>query len=167
MGGSMNTTGRARSVSTPVDQDFQKFGDTSSGSLDDSLELAVADRATVRIRDGDEAWAYLDQETARFARAAAKGKAPKSTINIGFPTLERLRQFLTPQRQLLYRVLRRRQPGSVYELAKMLGRPYKAVAEDLKVLKEMHLVRFKAEIHNGRARSKPILTHKKLVIEFG
>ncbi|HEX9816379.1 MAG TPA: hypothetical protein VGB18_05320 [Candidatus Thermoplasmatota archaeon] len=83
-----------------------------------------------------------------------------------FEDLDTLRQFLTPQRQLLFRVLRRKEFGSVYELAKFMKREYKAIVEDLKVLREMGLLRFETEVVNGRARSKPVLTRKKIVIEF-
>jgi predicted transcriptional regulator len=136
-------------------------------SLTESALNEPVDTFLVRIEDEDEARATMDRLFAGFEKRSKAKRTAKGRIVHSYPTLEHVRQFLTPQRQLLYRVLRRKQPGSVYELAKMLGRPYKAVFEDLKVLKEMNLIRLQTGIHNGRARSKPILTHKKLVIEFG
>jgi predicted transcriptional regulator len=84
------------------------------------------------------------------------GKKPKPQNVLAFETLEAMRKFLTPQRQLLLRVVRRMKPTSVYELAKTLGRERKAVAEDLKVLEDLGLIAFRTSIHDGRARSQPI-----------
>ena len=95
-----------------------------------------------------------------------KARRKEDRYVFAFEDIDTLRQFLTPQRQLLYRVLRRKEFGSVYELAKFMKREYKAVVEDLKVLREMGLVKFESSVHNGRARSKPVLTHKKFTIEF-
>lgn len=120
---------------------------------------------TIRIHDGRDTLPELERDFQRLDRRTKSGRH-ESRIVRGYLSVQHIRQFLTPQRQFLYRVLRRKEVGSVYELAKMLGRPYKAVSDDLKVLQEMTLIRLETQVHNGRARSKPVLTHKKLVIEF-
>ncbi|HLE48086.1 MAG TPA: HTH domain-containing protein [Candidatus Thermoplasmatota archaeon] len=140
---------------------------TSEGYPDDFSEKDLPlEKIEIKILGDDESRHRWDAQTMNVIRAVDAGRPMRPKAVLGFDSLESLRKFLTPQRQLLYRVLKRKQPQSVYELAKMLGRDRKAVAEDLKVLQEMMLVRFRTTVHNGRARLQPVLTHKRLVIEF-
>jgi predicted transcriptional regulator len=85
---------------------------------------------------------------------AGKKVVPRNVL--AFESLETMRKFLTPQRQLLLRVVRRMKPSSVYQLAQLLGRDRKAVDEDLKVLEELGLLTFRTSVHNGRARVQPV-----------
>ena len=151
----MNTTGRFNGNSRPPEP---KPGDTSHESY---LKFDISDvppnEIVYRVQDTETFFNELEKDLRR--------KSPPRVVE-NFEDLDTLRQFLTPQRQLLFRVLRRKEFGSVYELAKFMKREYKAIVEDLKVLREMGLLRFETEVVNGRARSKPVLTRKKIVIEF-
>lgn len=128
----------------------------------DISDLPV-EKIAYKVEDEQEFRARDDRQFA----ASIQGKKVKEPFVVSFQNLDALRQFLTPQRQLLYRVLRRKEFDSVYALSKFMKREYKAIVEDLKVLKELGLIRFETSIHNGRARSSPVLTHKKFTIEFG
>lgn len=109
-------------------------------------------RIQIKIQTSEEG----TQELLKFMRDVKAGKDPPSQYVLAFESLETMRKFLTPQRQLLLRVVRRMKPASVYELASLLGRDRKGVTEDLKVLEDLGLISFKTAIHNGRARSQPI-----------
>lgn len=101
----------------------------------------------------------LEEQSIEFERvlaAARAGKKIKPVRVLAFESAAVMRKFLTPRRQLLIRVIRRKEPSSVYELAALLGRDRKAVAEDLKVLEDLGLISYRSSIHKGRARSQPV-----------
>lgn len=64
---------------------------------------------------------------------------------VGFETLETLLNTLTPKRWALLGYLRSHGPMTVYALAKALGRDYKNVHSDVKVLEELDLITRTAE----------------------
>jgi predicted transcriptional regulator len=102
------------------------------------------------------------QEALQALHDLQSGKMKRSQYVLAFENLETMRKFLTPQRILLFRFIKRAKPKSVYELANLLGRDRKAVAEDLKILENLGLVSFKTSVHNGRARVKPITLYDSL-----
>ena len=105
-------------------------------------------------------------EATKVIQDLEAGKKVKPRHILAFESLDVMRKFLTLQRQILLRVIRRKKPQSVYELAKIVGRDRKAVTEDLKVLEEMGLVTFETTVYNGRARSKPVSTYDIVRLEF-
>ena len=63
-------------------------------------------------------------------RALRAGRRVAPHDGVSFTSIEAARNFLTPTRLALLRAVRRRQPGSVYALAKMVGRDVKNVQQD-------------------------------------
>lgn len=57
-----------------------------------------------------------------------------------FTSPEALRQFLTPKRLELIRLIRKRRPGSINQLAALAGRDFKRVYEDIQSLAQAGLV---------------------------
>lgn len=107
----------------------------------------------------DEWMANLKQEMRNFDRGAAKD--PHMAVSF---SPERLRAFLSSERFRLVRLIRAKQPNSVYELAKLAGRPRMAVVQDLKVLTALGFVRLRGHRGSGRARSIPIVPYKAIRI---
>ncbi len=63
-----------------------------------------------------------------------KGKGKIEFISVG--SIEELNRILTPQRKRLLDVVRKQKPSSIHELAKMLGRDYKNVYDDVTFLEK-------------------------------
>jgi predicted transcriptional regulator len=77
---------------------------------------------------------------------------------------ERLRAFLSSERFRLVNLIRRSKPGSVYELAKLAGRPRMAVVQDLKLLRALGFVKFRASRGPGRKKMAPYVPYKAIRI---
>jgi predicted transcriptional regulator len=91
----------------------------------------------IGIRDFDETL----QETAETVRAvSARKKVKPKGHRLFFASPEALRRFLTPKRIELIRLIRKRQPGSINELAALAHRDFKRVYEDIISLTEAGMV---------------------------
>lgn len=80
------------------------------------------------------------KEAAKVFRATSKGKAVKKVERIVFEDVKTLRSILTPARIELMHVIRVRNPESIYELAKITNRKWRAVANDIEILNSAGLV---------------------------
>lgn len=99
-------------------------------------------------------------------RAIDKGKAKKLTEDsISFQSLDQLRKFLTPKRLELLRVIRHKKPGSIYELAKLVGRTPENVNTDIKYLKQMGFVEI-TKIKDIREKIVPEVGYDKMTLEI-
>src|SRR3989338_3881874 len=89
------------------------------------------------IRSTDDAL----REAAETMKRVAEGKkvSPKGH-RLFFTSPEALRRFLTPKRIELIRLIRKRQPGSINELAALAHRDFKRVYEDIISLTEAGMV---------------------------
>jgi predicted transcriptional regulator len=89
------------------------------------------------IRDFNET---LD-EAAETAKAVAAGKKVKPKgRRLFFTSPEALRRFLTPKKLELIRLIRKRHPNSINELAVLAHRDFKRVYEDVRSLTDAGLV---------------------------
>lgn len=84
---------------------------------------------------------------------------------LSFADLDTLRSALTPRRIDILRAIRRRSPGSVYQLAKLVKRDLKSVNEDLKKLVELDLVTL-TKSKEARKRTKPHVAFDRLNVEI-
>jgi predicted transcriptional regulator len=91
----------------------------------------------IGIRDFDETL----QEAAQTMKAVSAGKKvrPKGH-RFFFTSPEALRRFLTPKRIELIRLIRKRQPNSINELAALAHRDFKRVYEDVMSLTDAGLI---------------------------
>jgi predicted transcriptional regulator len=91
----------------------------------------------ISIRDFDETL----QETAQTIKAVSTGKKvrPKGH-RLFFTSPEALRRFLTPKRIELIRLIRKRQPNSINELAGAGASDFKRVYEDVMSLTDTGLI---------------------------
>ncbi len=76
-------------------------------------------------------------EAVRTGRRIPKG--PREQV--GFTSIEAVRNFLTRERLGLLRAIRTRHPSSIYQLAKIVDRDLKNVQEDIRLLERHGLVR--------------------------
>lgn len=106
------------------------------------------------------------KEFAEVAKAARQGHPPKrAKVGVFFVDLEAMRSVLTPQRLRLLGVIRARHPGSVYELAKMIGRALKNVQDDVSMLSRIGLVSLSAK-RMSRNRIAPRVDYDRLQLQI-
>ena len=93
-----------------------------------------------------------------FQRAfeAAHGRKPfKPDSGVYFTSLEAVRNFLTPKRLELLRLIRAKKPHSLYELAKHAHRSFSSVLKDVELLAKHGLVRLAKEKDSVRHAVHP------------
>ena len=77
-----------------------------------------------------------------------------------------LRTLLTNEKARILHIIKTKQPNSLYELAKILGRDFKSVRQDLMVLEKFGFVEM-IPIHKGkREKLKPLLVLDVLEIKI-
>ena len=101
----------------------------------------MARTLTIRIRPLGEA-----METFRQTFKAAEGSTRSAARaqrreGVFFTSIEAARKLLTPSRLALLRAVRTERPGSMYALARRVGRDLKNVQQDLRLLESYGLVR--------------------------
>ena len=97
--------------------------------------------------------------TRKYLEKAFEGKLNETeTIDEVFLTVEELGRILTPRRIEFLQKIRELKPSSIKELAEKIGRDFKNVYNDLKVLHGAGFVEFE---ENGKSR-KPYLPYDEL-----
>ena len=97
--------------------------------------------------------------TRKYLEKAFEGKLNETeTIDEVFLTVEELGRILTPRRIELLQKIRELKPSSIKELAEKIGRDFKNVYNDLKVLHGAGFVEFEED---GKSR-KPYLPYDEL-----
>jgi len=83
-----------------------------------------------------------------------------------FEGLSTLRRLLSNERARLLNVLKTQKPSSIYNLAKKLGRNFKTVNDDLKLLERFGFIQLVEEKTKNRIRHKPELIIDSLTINL-
>jgi len=81
-----------------------------------------------------------------------------------FSDVKLLRNLLTNEKSRILYALKNENPKSIYALAKLLGRDFKSVREDIKVLERFGFIEFHSEKTGKREALKPVLIIDKLQI---
>ena len=87
-------------------------------------------------------------------------KSKSSKESYDFDSLLSIRQLLSNEKARLLHVIKTKKPVSIYALAKILGRDFKSVRDDIILLKKFGFIDLIAE-HGGkgkRIRHRPIIT---------
>ncbi|MEM3091744.1 MAG: HTH domain-containing protein [Candidatus Pacearchaeota archaeon] len=91
-------------------------------------------------------------------------KSDTSKENYDFESLSILRQILSNEKARLLNTIKTKEPESIYTLAKNLGRSFKSVRDDVKLLERFGFIRLIEEKTKNRIRHKPELVVDKMVI---
>jgi predicted transcriptional regulator len=83
-----------------------------------------------------------------------------------FESLSVLRKLLSNEKARLLHVIKTKNPSSLYELAKILSRDFKAVVEDVKLLQRFGLIELVSEKSGKRRRHKPHVVIDSLYIHL-
>jgi len=78
--------------------------------------------------------------------------------------ITQLRQILSNEKARLLHVCKTKSPESIYKLAKLLGRDFKAVRHDIKLLEKYGFIELVGSHKHGRERLKPIVDVDQLVV---
>ncbi len=89
-----------------------------------------------------------------------------SKKDYNFSGLLALRQLLNNEKARIIHVIKTQKPNSIYDLAKKLGRGFKAVNDDLKLLERFGFVELIAEKHKNRTRHKPQVVVDSITINI-
>lgn len=110
----------------------------------------MARTLTIHIKAASESL----QDFGRTFQAVASGRRVHPREGVYFTSIEAARRLLTPHRLALLRAVRAHRPGSIYELAKTVGRDLKNVQDDLRLLERYGLVRTSTSRGRGRRAVK-------------
>ncbi len=82
-------------------------------------------------------------------------KQGTSKKDYDFEGIMALRQLLSNEKARILHVIKTQNPQSIYDLAKKLGRGFKSVSDDLKLLERFGFINFIEEKTKKRTRHKP------------
>ena len=118
-----------------------------------------ARKVEIGIRSTDD----VLREAAETMKSVAEGKKVRpKTHRLFFTSPEALRRFLTPKRLELIRLVRKRRPSSINQLAVLAHRDFKRVYEDIMSLAEAGLV----ELAENKGRKKAPRVADELRLEI-
>jgi predicted transcriptional regulator len=75
-----------------------------------------------------------------------------------------LRHLLSNEKARLLHICKTKKPSSIYELAKLLGRDFKAVRQDIRLLERFGFIELISSHKHGRERLKPIVDADQVII---
>ena len=81
-----------------------------------------------------------------------------------FSDIKLLRNLLSNEKSRILYAIKNKNPTSIYALAKLLGRDFKSVRDDVKVLERFGFIEFHSEKVGKRESLKPVLIADKLQI---
>ena len=83
-----------------------------------------------------------------------------------FSGLADLRQLLSNEKAKILNIIKNQSPESIYHLAKILGRDFKAVSQDIKLLERFGFIELKHETKGKRKKLKPVVVIDNLQINI-
>jgi predicted transcriptional regulator len=110
----------------------------------------------------------LKESLEDFATAWKKieaGQEVKKQEGLYFESIDTIRAILTNKRLLILKTIKEKEPNSIYELAKILGRDLKNINQDLKLLADVGLV-FLEKTDKDKKRVVPHVDFSKILLEI-
>jgi predicted transcriptional regulator len=89
-----------------------------------------------------------------------------SKASYDFTDLSALRKLLSNEKARVLYIIKTENPISIYDLAKKLGRDFKTVNEDIKLLEKFGFLKLKAEKTKNRKRLRPELVSDVITIHL-
>ena len=110
----------------------------------------------IQIQSESEA----DKEFIEAFKNAQAGKKMTPKVGVYFSSLESVRNLLTEKRLELLHAVREKHPHSIYQLAKLTGRNFRNVYDDVQTLKTYGL------IHLGKRPKKQRRSNRTLSVPY-
>ena len=83
-----------------------------------------------------------------------------------FEGLSALRKLISNEKARILHIIKTKNPGSIYKLAKILKRDFKSVSEDIKLLERFGFIDMISEKTGKRERLKPIISVNNINIQI-
>ncbi|MEX0920161.1 MAG: MarR family transcriptional regulator [Candidatus Pacearchaeota archaeon] len=93
-------------------------------------------------------------------------KAGFSKKDYDFEGLTALRRILSNERARILHSIKNQEPTSIYDLAKKLGRNFKSVSDDIKLLERFGFIELIEEKTKKRTRHKPVISADTITINI-
>ena len=94
-------------------------------------------------------------------------KKPKTLKkDYDFSGIHALRQLLSNEKARIIHTIKTKNPNSIYELSKILGRNFKSVSDDIKLLERFGFIELIEEKNKNRTRHKPRINIDTITIHF-
>jgi predicted transcriptional regulator len=126
----------------------------------------MAKTLTIRIKPVDEAMKTFRQTFKALEGPLRRRTGKRRSEGVFFTSVEAARRLLTPHRLALLRSVRTERPGSMYALARRLGRDLKNVQQDLKLLESYGLVRTATSRGKGRRAKAPQALFEEIALKI-
>ena len=107
----------------------------------------------------------LDDFVTTF-KAVSSGERVRTRRGVYFTSLEAARNFLTPKRLGLLRVIREKKPSSIYELAKLTKRGFPTVLRDIELLARHGLVHLSRSSKSPRRSIQPEVSYEVISLRI-
>ncbi len=88
------------------------------------------------------------------------------TEEYDFESLAIVRKLLSNEKARIINTLKHKKPNSMYELSKILGRDFKSVSEDIKLLERFGFISMIAEKTGKRERLRPELAVDSMYLQI-
>ena len=89
-----------------------------------------------------------------------------SKADYDFSGILSLRQLLSNEKARILNVIKNEKPVSIYDLAKKLGRGFKSVNDDIKLLHRFGFIELVEEKTKNRTRHKPVIVADNITINI-
>jgi predicted transcriptional regulator len=93
-------------------------------------------------------------------------KSSKEKEDYDFSGISALRQLLNKEKARILETIKTDKPSSLYDLAKKLGRNFKSVYQDVKLLERFGFVELREEKTKNRIRHRPVLANNSITIHI-
>jgi predicted transcriptional regulator len=94
-----------------------------------------------------------------------RGEKVKKHEGVSFESLDAMRKVLTEERLRILKTVKKEQPQSIYELAKILHRDIKNTFGDVQFLAQAGLIELK-KIKDGREKTMPRVNYDRILLEI-
>lgn len=102
----------------------------------------------------------ITEKEGKFSTLFSRFKSSKKQES----EVAQLRHILSNEKARLLHICKTKQPESIYKLAKILGRDFKAVRQDIKLLEKFGFIELITSHKQGRERLRPVLDANQVVI---
>ena len=93
-------------------------------------------------------------------------KNSKNKGDYDFSGISALRQLLSNEKARILETIKTEKPSSLYDLSKKLGRNFKSIHDDIKLLERFGFVEIVEEKTKNRIRHRPILINNSITIQI-
>jgi len=125
--------------------------DTSHNSRDVKASIKTKEDLFNEVK---EVWGKLE-----------RGEQIKKHEGISFENIEAMRKILSEERLRILKTVKKEQPKSIYELAKLLKRDIKNTFDDVQFLAKIGLIELK-KTREGREKTVPRVNYDRILLEI-